>query len=52
LSQLGILPTEAVFIDDDAENVAAAVALGINVIRFSSTAHAIAALEGFLSDGT
>jgi FMN phosphatase YigB (HAD superfamily) len=35
-----------VFVDDNAENVAAAIALGIGGIQFSPTAQAIAALEG------
>jgi epoxide hydrolase-like predicted phosphatase len=47
LEQLGVAPKEAVFIDDQAKNAAAAAALGIHAIHhlhFDSTAHQLRAL--------
>lgn len=47
LEQLGVAPHEAVFIDDRAQNVAAAAALGIHAIHhlsFEGTAHQLRAL--------
>ena len=38
LEQLAVQPSEALFVDDDPRNVEAAVALGIQAIRFTSTA--------------
>jgi FMN phosphatase YigB (HAD superfamily) len=49
MGRLGITPAQAVFVDDNAENVAAARALGIHGIPFGSTAQAIAALDALLS---
>jgi putative hydrolase of the HAD superfamily len=48
LDRLQTQPDETVFVDDNAENVAAAVALGVQAIQFHSTAQAIASLEAVL----
>jgi epoxide hydrolase-like predicted phosphatase len=37
LEQLNVLPSEAIFIDDFARNVEAALTLGMNAIRFTDT---------------
>ncbi|MBV9867984.1 MAG: HAD family phosphatase [Abitibacteriaceae bacterium] len=49
LQRLAIAPAAAVFVDDDAENVAAARTLGIHSIHFHSTQQAIAELNELLS---
>jgi len=43
--QLGILPAEAVFVDDFVENVEAAQQVGLQAIHFSSTAQVIQSLQ-------
>lgn len=48
LRQLGVRPHQAVFVDDMAENVAAAQALGIKGIQFKSTAQAIGEIKRYL----
>ena len=49
LERLGITPEEAVFVDDSAENVEAAHALGIYSIQFCSTEQTISELDALLS---
>ena len=49
LNTLRILPQETVFIDDMPENVAAAIALGINGIRFLETKQTISEIKQLLS---
>lgn len=49
LNRLGTLPDETVFIDDNPENVATALDLGIRGIQFHSTAQVIGALDVVLS---
>ena len=41
-------PKEVVFVDDNEENVSAALSLGIHAIQFSSTEQTIAALDSAL----
>jgi len=45
LQQLGVLPAEAVFVDDFNENVEAARRLGLHAIRFLNRAQALAELK-------
>ena len=49
LDRVGVTAEHAVFVDDDADNIATARALGIHSIQFSSTEQAIAALNAQLS---
>ncbi|MDE3087830.1 MAG: HAD family phosphatase [Chloroflexota bacterium] len=49
--RLGVLPGEAVFVDDVAENVDAARAVGMRGVQFKSTAQAIAEVRSHLNDG-
>jgi putative hydrolase of the HAD superfamily len=49
LERLGIIPEEAVFVDDSAENIEAARALGIHSIQFCSTEQTILELDVLLS---
>ncbi len=49
LDLMGSTPDEAVFIDDKAENVAAAQELGMTAIQFGRAARLGAALDGFLA---
>jgi putative hydrolase of the HAD superfamily len=48
LQRLGVQPAEAVFIDDNPANIAAARAAGLQVIPFETPAQALAALEALL----
>ncbi len=48
LRRLGVLPAEAIFVDDMPENVAAASALGMRGIQFQNTAQAIAEVRRYL----
>ncbi len=41
LNRLGILPRQAIFVDNDPENVAAARALGIHAVQFEEPSQAI-----------
>lgn len=50
VEQLGVRLDEAVFVDDMAENVAAAQALGMGGIQFHSTAQTIAEIEMYLDE--
>jgi epoxide hydrolase-like predicted phosphatase len=45
MDRLGLAPADAVFVDDNAGNVAAARALGWEAIRFVDTAQAIAEID-------
>jgi epoxide hydrolase-like predicted phosphatase len=47
--RLGVLPAEAVFVDDMAENVQAARAVGMRGVQFKSTAQAIAEVRAVLN---
>lgn len=47
--RLGVAPTACLFIDDFAENCAAARALGMRAVRFEDTAQAIADVERALA---
>jgi epoxide hydrolase-like predicted phosphatase len=49
LERLMILPAEAVFVDDTAENVVAAQRLGMHGILFHSTVQAIATLDALFT---
>lgn len=49
LERLGIAPAEAVFVDDVEENVAAARALGIHSLLFTSTDAAVRELDALLA---
>ncbi|RAN98558.1 hypothetical protein LAH08_04163 [Micromonospora noduli] len=49
LDLMGSAPSEAVFIDDKAANVAGAQELGITAIRFSGAAELGAALDRLLA---
>jgi len=46
--RLGIVPTEALFIDDDRKNVEAAAALGMQALQFLDTPSAIAEVRRLL----
>jgi putative hydrolase of the HAD superfamily len=46
--RLGVLPEEAVFVDDMEENAAAARAIGMRGVQFKNTAQAIAEVRRFL----
>jgi FMN phosphatase YigB (HAD superfamily) len=48
LTRLGMQPDEIVFVDDDEESLATAIALGIRAIQFRSTAQTIAAFDSAL----
>lgn len=48
LERLGVQPAEAVFIDDNPANIAAARAAGLEVIQFETPAQALTALEMLL----
>jgi HAD superfamily hydrolase (TIGR01509 family) len=48
LSRLGVSAAQTVFVDDLAENVRAARALGIRSIQFESTAQVIARVQEYL----
>lgn len=48
LERLGVQPDEAIFIDDNPANIAAARAVGLHVIAFATPAQALAALEALL----
>ncbi|MCX6027244.1 MAG: HAD family phosphatase [Chloroflexi bacterium] len=48
LDRLGTLPAETVFVDDLAENVEAARAIGLHAIRFTSTAAVLDGLRRLL----
>jgi epoxide hydrolase-like predicted phosphatase len=48
LSRLGVQPEDAIFVDDLAENVRGARAIGIPSIRFESTEQTIAEVQEFL----
>ena len=48
LERLGVQPDEAIFIDDNPVNIAAARAAGLHVIPFETPAQALAALEALL----
>ncbi len=48
LGRLGVSATQTVFVDDMAENVQAARALGIRSIHFKSTAQVIATVQEYL----
>ncbi|WP_305784610.1 HAD-IA family hydrolase [Symbioplanes lichenis] len=49
LAVLGEAPADVVFVDDRAENVAAAAALGIRAIRFTETPECLAEIERAVS---
>jgi epoxide hydrolase-like predicted phosphatase len=49
VDRLGVAPAEAVFVDDFVENVEAARAVGLNVVRFLSTGQARGELERILA---
>ena len=46
--RLGVLPQEAIFVDDMPENTQAADALGMRGVRFKNTAQAIAEVKKYL----
>lgn len=48
LERLGLPPTEAIFVDDLGENIAAARALGMRGVQFENTPQAIAAVRSQL----
>jgi epoxide hydrolase-like predicted phosphatase len=48
MEQLGVTPDESIFVDDTAENVDAARALGMTGIRFREPRRALNDLKGFL----
>lgn len=48
LDRYGLKPDESVFIDDNADNVAAAISLGINGIRFDDAENVKSRLEALL----
>ena len=48
LERLGVQPDEAIFIDDNPVNIAAARAAGLHVIPFETPAQALATLEALL----
>jgi epoxide hydrolase-like predicted phosphatase len=48
LDRLGVKPEESVFVDDMADNVQAALALGLHAIQFHSTEQALADLRKLL----
>ncbi len=48
--RLGIQPTEAVFVDDMAENVATARVVGMRGVQFKDTAQTIAEVKAFLNE--
>lgn len=48
-TRLGVQPAEMIFLDDVAESVAIACALGIQAIHFQTTAQAIADIEACLT---
>jgi FMN phosphatase YigB (HAD superfamily) len=48
LERLGVAPDEAVFIDDNPANIAAARAAGLHVIPFETPAQALTALAVLL----
>jgi epoxide hydrolase-like predicted phosphatase len=50
VERLGVRFDEAVFVDDMAQNVAAAQALGMGGIQFKSTAQTIAEIEQYLDE--
>ena len=49
LARLGVVPDEVIFIDDRAENVAAAAAMGLSSVHFTSPASARAAVAARLA---
>jgi epoxide hydrolase-like predicted phosphatase len=49
LERLGVLPQQAVFVDDAAENVRAAQALGMGGVQFQDTAQTIAKVKRYLN---
>lgn len=50
--QLGVQPEEAVFVDDLAENVEGARAVGMKGVQFKSTTQVIAAVRQYLDEST
>ncbi len=50
LERLGVAARQAIFVDDMAENVAAAAALGLHAIHFHDQRQAVAAIRGLLGD--
>ncbi|MER6917161.1 HAD family phosphatase [Streptomyces sp. NPDC000594] len=51
LDRLAVTPERVLFVDDTAENCAAATALGIRSVLFTGTPEAIAAVDAALADG-
>jgi epoxide hydrolase-like predicted phosphatase len=49
LERLGVAPEEAVFLDDLAVNVAAAIGLGIRAVQFHNTRQALAEVRALLA---
>jgi epoxide hydrolase-like predicted phosphatase len=52
VERLGVQPEEAVFVDDLAENVEGARAVGMKGIQFKSTTQVIAAVRQYLDEST
>ncbi len=52
LAQLGLTPTEALFIDDSSPNIDAALALGMQAIRFTNTKTLKEELRRYVDWGT
>ena len=49
LSQLGVAPSQAMFIDDRVKNVAGAQALGIHAVQYESRDQVITAVLDWLA---
>lgn len=49
--RLGVQPDQAIFVDDLAENIEGARALGMKGVLFESTEQALAEIRGYLDDG-
>ncbi len=48
VERLGVQPAESIFVDDIQENIAAAIAQGINAILYHDAAQTIAEINGYL----
>jgi FMN phosphatase YigB (HAD superfamily)/RimJ/RimL family protein N-acetyltransferase len=49
LNRMGLAPTEALFVDDAAENIAGARRVGLHAVHFRDTEEAVAAIERTLA---